>query len=171
MTIPAAPQPRIVELATAAPFVLRVTWQDSSHTRHDFSGLIAGQPWAAALHDPAVFSTAQLQDDGWQIIWPGTEIALSAHGLWDDAHPPPPAAKYMSAADFVAWQRERGWSFAQAAEALGVSKRMLKYYAAGTHEIPKTVWLACMYLAAEQSRRERAQSSTRRKANGRVGAA
>jgi hypothetical protein len=59
----------------------------------------------------------------------------------------------MSAADLTAWQREMGWSFAEAAEALGVSKRMLKYYAAGTHAVPKTVWLAAMHLAAERVRR------------------
>jgi hypothetical protein len=170
MTVPAAPEPRIAELATAAPFVLCVTWQDGSHTDHDLLASITGQPWATAYRDPGVFRAARLQDDGWQIVWPGTEAALSARGLWDDAHPPPSAAKYMSAPDFTAWLRECGWSFAQAAEALGVSKRMLKYYAAGTHDIPKTVWLVCMRLAAEQSRGQTAQAGTRRKANGRVGA-
>jgi hypothetical protein len=64
----------------------------------------------------------------------------------------------MSAADLIAWQREMGLSFAQAAEALGVSERMLKYYAAGTHTVPKTVWLAAMHLAAERARRGQSAS-------------
>jgi hypothetical protein len=40
------------------------------------------------------------------------------------------------------------------AEALGISKRMLKYYAAGTHPVPKTVWLAAMHLASERARQK-----------------
>ena len=153
MTNQISPEPRIIQLATESPLVLHVTWQDGSRTRHDLSPLVSGQTWAAALQDPAIFRTAQVQDDGWQIVWPGTDAALSARGLWDDAHPPLPAATWMSPADFTAWLHEMGWSFAQAAEALGVSKRMLKYYAAGTHAVPKTVWLAAMHLAAERARR------------------
>jgi hypothetical protein len=166
MTASDAPQPRIVELATAGQFLLCVTWQDGSRTKHDMSAMVGSQPWAEALRDPAVFGMAQLEDDGWQIVWPGTEVALSAHGLWDDAHSPPQAAQFMSAAEFLAWLRECGWSFAQAAEALGISKRMLKYYAAGTHEIPKTVWLACMHLAAEHARRQGGELDAKRKVVG-----
>jgi hypothetical protein len=152
MTKQASPEPRIVQLATEPPQVLHVTWQDGSRSRHDLSLLLFGQDWAAALRDPAIFRMAQIQDDGWQIVWPGTDAALSAAGLWDDTHPQPPTAAWMSAADLTAWLREMHWSFAQAAEALGVSKRMLKYYAAGTHAVPKTVWLAAMHLAAERAR-------------------
>jgi len=162
-------EPRIVALATQPPFMLRVTWHDGSGTCHDLSSLVTDRHWAAALRAPDVFHSAQLEDDGRQVVWPGTEVAFSARGLWDDAHPQPAVAKFMSGADFAAWMREMGWSFAQAAEALGVSERMLKYYASGTHEIPKTLWLACMRLAAERSRRQSAASATRRKANGRVG--
>jgi hypothetical protein len=153
MTDRTSPEPRIANLETEVPAVLHITWHDGSRTRHDLSSLVAAPNWAAALRDPAIFRTARREDDGWQIVWPGTDAALSARGLWDDTHPSPPAANWMSAADLAAWQREMGWSFAQAADALGVSKRMLKYYTAGTHAIPKTIWLAAMHLAAERSRR------------------
>jgi hypothetical protein len=146
MTDQAASERRIIRLATEPLLVLHVTWQDGSRTRHDLSPLASGQAWAAALRDPASFRTVQIQDNGWQIVWPGTDAALSAAGLWDDTHIPAPTATWMSAADLTAWLREMHLSFAQAAEALGVSKRMLKYYAAGTHAVPKTVWLAAMHL-------------------------
>jgi Protein of unknown function (DUF2442) len=158
MTDRAIPEPRIIRLATEPPLVLHVTWQDGSRTRHDLSPLASGQAWAAALRDPAIFRTAQIQDNGWQIVWPGTDAALSAAGLWDEMHPQPATATWMSAADLTAWLGEMHWSFAQAAEALGVSKRMLKYYAAGTHAVPKTVWLAAMHLAAERARRAQSAS-------------
>ncbi len=149
----AASPPRIRHLESQPPLALRITWHDGSRTRLDLSA-IAKQDWAAALRDPTLFRAARLRGDGWQIVWPDTDIALSAQGLWDDAHPPPPAAPWMAAADLTAWLQEMGWSFAQAAEALGVRKRMLKYYAAGTHPVPKTVWLAAMHLASERARRQ-----------------
>jgi hypothetical protein len=149
-----APAPRIRTLTTQPPATLHITWSDGGQTRHDLAGMVRTEAWAAALRDPTVFQTAEVLDDGWRVAWPGTEAELSAQGLWDDIHPPPAVPEWMSAADFTAWMQEMAWSFAQAAEALGVSKRMLKYYAAGTHPIPKPVWLACMHLAADRRRRE-----------------
>lgn len=144
--------PRIALIAAKHPGVLHVTWQDGSRTRHDLASLIHDRLWAAPLRDPVVFASAQAQDDGWQVVWPGTDVALSAAGLWEDVHPRLGAAATMTPAEFSAWLGELGLSFAQAADALGISKRMLKYYAAGTYVIPKTVWLACMHLAAEHAR-------------------
>jgi hypothetical protein len=158
MTRQTSPQPRIVRLTTEPPLSLHITWRDGSQTRHDLTP-VSVQDWAAALRNPAIFPTARIEDDGWQVVWPGTDIALSAQGLWDDAHPSAPAAAWMSAADLTAWLHEMDWSFAQAAEALGVSKRMLKYYAAGTHAVPKTVWLAAMHLASERTRRKQPTSA------------
>jgi hypothetical protein len=149
--VPVADAPRVRELAIDAPATLLVTWHDGSRTSHDLSATIRDNEWAAALRDPTVFRTARIEDDGWRIVWPGTDIDFSAEGLWDDVHPRhPKAAKWMSAEDFTAWMRKMVFTFADASEALDVSPRMLKYYAAGTHEVPKTVFLACMQLASKQ---------------------
>lgn len=153
ISVPVTDAPLIAELVIQEPYILAVTWQDGSRTTHDLSATIRDQAWAAALQDADVFGTARPEDEGWQVVWPGTDVAFSASGLWEDAHPGPPAAKWMSAADFTGWMKEMDLSFAAAAKTLDVSQRMLKYYAAGTHEVPKTVWLACMHLAAEKSRR------------------
>ncbi len=146
---PVADSPHVVDLSVREPATLVVTWHDGSMSSHDLSATLA-KDWASALRDPLVFRSAQTEDDGWQIVWPGTDIAFSADGLWEEAHPRPPAAKWMSADDLTAWMRRMEFSFAAAAEALDVSPRMLKYYAAGTHEIPKTVFLACMQLASKK---------------------
>lgn len=151
ITVPVTDAPRIAELAVSEPATLLVTWHDGSRTSHDLSATLRDNDWAAALRDPAVFRTARVEDNGWRIAWSGTDIDFSADGLWDDIHPRrPKAAKWMSAEGFAAWMRELGFSFAAASEALDVSPRMLKYYAAGTHEIPKTVFLACMQLASKR---------------------
>lgn len=138
-----------MDLAVRKPATLVVTWHDGSRSSHDLSATLA-KDWALALRDPAVFRAARTEDEGCQIVWPGTDIAFSADGLWNEAHPRAPAAKWMSADDLTRWMRRMELSFAAAAEALDVSPRMLKYYAAGTHEIPKTVFLACMQLASKR---------------------
>lgn len=47
--------------------------------------------------------------------------------------------------DLMEWRDRCGFSsWAAAAGAIGVSFRMMKYYAAGTWPIPKTVHLACL---------------------------
>jgi hypothetical protein len=108
------------------------------------------------LRDPAVFRAAVVEDDGWQIVWPNTEIAFSADGLWEDVHPPAkPAAEWMSGDEFTDWMRRMEFTFQRASDALDISQRMLKYYAAGTHEVPKTVFFACMHLASERARASR----------------
>lgn len=145
--------PRIRAIRATPPALLDIAWRDGTRTENDLSAILRAQAWAAPLRDPAVFRKVQVLDDGWRIAWPSVGIELSAQGLWDDVHPRPISSEWMSAAEFTAWMHEMGWSFAQVAGALGVSKRMLKYYAAGDHPIPKPVWLACMHLAAEHARR------------------
>jgi transcriptional regulator with XRE-family HTH domain len=57
----------------------------------------------------------------------------------------------MSPAEFKAWRRSRGLKQKEAAEKLGLKKRMIQYYETGsrgakTVVIPKTVELACYAL-------------------------
>ena len=153
VTIDSTASPRVIKLGFDMPTSLLVTWHDGSRSRHDLSPLIASKKWAAALADEAVFRSAVLDDDGWQIVWPGTDIAFSADGLWEDIHPPvKPAADWMSAEDFSGWMRAMELTYERAAEALGTSPRMLKYYTSGKYEVPKAICLACMHLSASRSR-------------------
>lgn len=42
------------------------------------------------------------------------------------------------------WLHDTGLTLAQAAEALGISRRMLIYYRDGEKPIPRAIWLACL---------------------------
>jgi hypothetical protein len=154
--------PRIARIEVQAPMTLLVEWRDGRRTKHDVSARIMGEDWAAPLREAAVFRSVRVKDAGLQIVWPGTDVAFSAQGLWEDAHPRDTSAKWMAPDDFVSWMQEMDFTFARAADALETSPRMLKCYAAGTHAIPKTVWLACMHLAAERSRSRRPHAVPRR---------
>ncbi len=43
---------------------------------------------------------------------------------------------------------QHGLTQARAADAIGISRRMLSYYLSGAKPIPKTVWLACLGWAS-----------------------
>jgi transcriptional regulator with XRE-family HTH domain len=54
--------------------------------------------------------------------------------------------------DFKCWRKAQGFSQKQAAEALGLKRRMVQYYEKGERDgekvvVPKTVRLACYALA------------------------
>ncbi len=58
----------------------------------------------------------------------------------------------MSPAEFRAWRKSRGLKQKEAAEKLGLKKRMIQYYETGNRGakkviIPKTVELACYALS------------------------
>ena len=42
------------------------------------------------------------------------------------------------------WLHDTGLTLEQAAEALGISRRMLIYYRDGEKPIPRAIWLACL---------------------------
>ena len=58
----------------------------------------------------------------------------------------------MNPAHFRAWRKAQGWKQKEAAERLGLKKRMIKYYETGERDgkkvrIPKSVRLACYALS------------------------
>ncbi|AEK56781.1 hypothetical protein [Acidithiobacillus caldus] len=46
--------------------------------------------------------------------------------------------------DFTAWMERNQLSLSLAAQAIGMTRRMIDYYKSGARPIPKTVWLACI---------------------------
>jgi predicted transcriptional regulator len=54
------------------------------------------------------------------------------------------------AVEFSRWRWRNGLSLTNAAEALGLSRRQVAYYASGEHEVPRTVLLACKGWETEQ---------------------
>ena len=145
-------RPTIVSVTPERGRRLHIVWSNGEKTTHDFSGLIAKKAWAAPLADPAVFKQVVVGEGGFDISWPGTEAEAPADALWEDIHPGPPVAEWMSAEQFRGWLDEMDMTWEQAAEALDVSRRTIANYASGAQEVPKAVALACMQLASERLR-------------------
>ncbi|MDJ0948066.1 MAG: helix-turn-helix transcriptional regulator [Alphaproteobacteria bacterium] len=58
----------------------------------------------------------------------------------------------MGPSDFRRWRKSLNWTQKQAAEALGLKRRVLQYYEKGERdgkkvEVPKTVRLACYAIS------------------------
>lgn len=98
------------------------------------------------LRDAEFFARVTLGEGGHSIEWPG-DLDIGADTLWELALRQNGRA---DAAEFIRWRWKHGLSLTQAAEAIGMSRRQIAYYASGEHEVPRTVLLACKGWEVEQ---------------------
>ncbi len=92
------------------------------------------------LRNQALFARVALGEGGHSIVWPVGELDLGADTLWERALE---QNGRTDAVEFVRWRWRNGLSLTDAAEALGLSRRQVAYYASGQHEVPRTILLAC----------------------------
>ncbi|MBI5445741.1 MAG: DUF2442 domain-containing protein [Deltaproteobacteria bacterium] len=118
---------------------LRVGFTNGETLTVDLSDAIARIPLLAPLSDPERFARARVGEFGLTIEW-GDDIDLAADNLFARAKEQAGEASHEM---FFAWMHRNGLSMSQAAEALGMSQRMIAYYRSGAKPIPKHVWLAC----------------------------
>jgi hypothetical protein len=91
------------------------------------------------LGDPAEFAKVQVGDWGHSIVWAsGPEIGADA--LWLEALS---ATGRPEARTFLEWRLRNALSLTKAADALGISRRMVAYYSNGEKRVPKPILLAC----------------------------
>ncbi|MHB1581299.1 MAG: helix-turn-helix domain-containing protein [Acidithiobacillus sp.] len=93
-----------------------------------------------ALHDPAIFAQGHADDWGDGLNWPGG-LDLGADRLYAVGRK---QAGLPTREDFIQWMERNNLSLSHAAEAIGMTRRMMAYYKNGSRQIPKTVWLACI---------------------------
>lgn len=129
--------PNIAAVRPAPGLSLAITWKDGSSHTVDLSTLIGAYEGLAGLAgNPNLFGAVEPGDWGWCAHWTD-EIEIAADTLWH-------LALEQDAAAFKAWRKAHRFTQAQAADALGLSLRTVKYYEKGEQPIPKTVKLACI---------------------------
>lgn len=133
------PHQEIASVITEAPSTLVLTWKDGTVERVDLGTIIANGRYLAPLADEALFRRAQVGEWGWSVVW-SDDLDISSEQLWRWAGEQ--CGDFMPAEDFKAWMDQNGLSLTKAAEALGLSRRMVAYYASGERPVPKTVKLA-----------------------------
>jgi hypothetical protein len=135
------PHHTLVTLAVRPPCALTQTYADRATLPDDLSGVAQAYPALAALRNPALFATARVDSRGGYVVWVDDDLELAADNLRNMAIE---QAGGIGNERLVNWMHKHGLTQERAAEAIGVSRRMLNYYLSGAKAIPKTVWLACL---------------------------
>ncbi len=130
---------KITNVAVLGDRRLEIGWDDGRVAAVDFSEVIDALKALAPLKRKSEFARAALSADGWSLEWPsGVDFGAEQVRRWADEQ----AGETMRVADFRVWMDEHGLTQEAAAQALGLSRRMIAYYLSGEKAIPKTVMLA-----------------------------
>ncbi len=110
------------------PFGLRLIFADRATLSVDLAPTIRTHRALTALADPALFATARLDSRGGYVVWIGDDLEMAADNLRNLAVE---QAGEIGHERLANWMAEQGLTQERAADAIGVSWRMLNYYLAG----------------------------------------
>lgn len=128
----------IAAVAATPPAALTVQWSDGTEVELDLRATLRDRRFRG-LRDPAAFVRARPGDWGHSVAWPSGE-ELSAESLWLETLT---ATGRDDTRRFLEWRLRHGLSLSGAAEALGLSRRMVAYYSNGEKRVPRPILLAC----------------------------
>ena len=131
---------RMESIVVRGGSALAISWDDGRRAQVDLAALISKRAALAPLGERSLFQEAKLSSDGWSVEWPSSGIDFGASQLrrWADEQ----AGEAMPPEAFRRWMERHGLTLDGAAEALGLSRRMIAYYLSGEQPVPKTVMLA-----------------------------
>ena len=115
---------------------LRTVWSTGEVLDVDLSKILRGKAFAE-IRKPEVFRT--VHTDGQSIEWFDTELGSDNVYAWAKEQ-----AGDVSHEMFGGWMLRNQLSLSSAAEALGISRRMVSYYRTAAKSIPRAIWLACL---------------------------
>jgi hypothetical protein len=128
--------PKLEKVSALEPYRLRTSWSTGEVLEVDLSHVMR----AAAFNDirkPEVFRT--VHTDGSSIEWFDTELGPDNVYAWAKEQ-----LDEVSHEMFGGWMLRNKLSLSGAADALGISRRMVSYYRTAHKAIPRSIWLACL---------------------------
>ena len=131
--------PKLQAVEALAPYRLRTVWSTGEVLVVDVESVLTGTPALAHLLAPEAFAKVHLADWGHGIEWFDAELGADNVFAWAKEQ-----AGEVSHQMFSSWMHRNGLSLNTAAEALGMSRRMVSYYRTAQKPIPKAIWLACL---------------------------
>lgn len=138
---------RIAAVDAREPSLLHITFGDGVILTVDLAAIIERIPALALLKDPNLFGRACVGDRGWTVDWIPGELDMAGDNLRAEAIEQNGGISHERIWE---WMHRNGLTLESAAEALGISRRMLAYYRSGQKTIPRHIWLACLGWEAEQ---------------------
>ena len=120
---------------------LRLGYADGQTFEVDLSERIFSTGYLTPLRDATLFAQAKVGFAGRSVDWIEDELDLGTDNL---RHLAVEQAGGIGHERIWTWLHDTGLTLEQAAEALGISRRMLIYYRDGEKPIPRSIWLACL---------------------------
>jgi hypothetical protein len=128
--------PKIQSVSALAPYRLLTRWSTGEILEVDIAHVM-DKPAFAEIGKPDVF--AKVRTDGVSIEWFDTELGPDNVYAWAKEQ-----ADEVSHEMLGAWMLRNKLSLSGAADALGISRRMVSYYRTASKAIPRAIWLACL---------------------------
>jgi hypothetical protein len=128
----------ITAVSAIGPASLHLSWSDGTVADLDLSAMLDDDAFGA-LRDPIEFAKVEIGEWGHSVAW-RSGIDLGADTLWLETLS---ATGHGDVRTFLEWRLRHALSLAKAADALGVSRRMVAYYSNGEKKVPKPILLAC----------------------------
>lgn len=131
--------PKLLAVEASAPYRLCTTWSTGEVLNVDVESVLRGIPALVKLLEPKAFAKAHLAEWGHGVEWFNAELGADNVYAWAKEQ-----AGEVSHQMFDTWMHRNGLSLSTAAEALGISRRMVSYYRTAQKSVPKAIWLACL---------------------------
>jgi hypothetical protein len=141
--------PKLQSVSALKPYRLRTTWSTGEVLDVDVEALLRKGSALKKLLEPKVFAKVRLTDWGHGIEWLDSEFGADNVYAWAKEQ-----AGEVSHEMFGTWMHRNGLSLNTAAEALGISRRMVSYYRTAQKSIPRAIWLACLGWEATKPQAE-----------------
>jgi hypothetical protein len=132
---------QLTAVAALPDYRLRLSYADGQEFEVELGEWIATTSILNPLKDAALFFQARIGFGGRSVEWVEDEIDLGADNLRNLAVEQTGGIGHERIWN---WLHETGLTLEQAANALGISRRMLIYYRDGEKAIPRSIWLACL---------------------------
>ncbi len=120
---------------------LQLSYADGARFTVDLKDWIKSTKSLRSLRDPALFSTAKKGAFGRTVDFADGDIDLAGDNLRNLAIE---QAGGVGHERIWNWMHSNNLTIDQAADVLGISRRMLIYYRNGEKAIPRHIWLACV---------------------------
>lgn len=132
---------RLTKIKPLKGFCLSLVYADGQTFTVDLLEWIAKTKALRPLQDAALFARARIGAAGGTVEWRAGALDLAADNLRNLAVE---QAGGIGHERIWNWLAENQLTLEQAAEALGISRRMLIYYRDGEKPVPRAIWLACL---------------------------
>lgn len=142
--------PKLQSAEALAPYRLRTAWSTGELLEVDVEAKLRSHPALAAILDPEVFARVRIGEWGNSIEWVDEEFGADNVYAWAKEQD-----GQVSHEMFDEWMQRNGLSLTTAADALGISRRMVSYYRTAHKMIPRAIWLACLGWEATRPQNRR----------------